>query len=127
MMKINYILDENNIIKSYSRIPFDENKPYLEVDEETLKKVKAGKTKIINGRLQNLVEPISEEEKKAKQKLNFELNEIYNWLFENDWKINKIALGEWKNTDERWLEYLKERKEKRTKRDEIISLLEKLS
>ncbi len=127
MIKINYALDENNIIKYYSKIPFNENKPYLEVDEETLKKIKVGKTKVVNGKLENLVEPISEEDRKTRQKLKGELNGIYSWLSANDWKINKIALGEWETTDERWLEYLKERKEKRTRHDEIVSLLEKIS
>lgn len=32
------------------------------------------------------------------------------WLADNDWKINKRMLGEWVEGDERWVQYLAERK-----------------
>ena len=35
------------------------------------------------------------------------------------WKVNKVFLGEWEETDERWLQYLKEREIKRNRLDEI--------
>ena len=38
---------------------------------------------------------------------------VLKWLSENDWKVNKHALGEWTDDDPRWLAYLTERAEKR--------------
>ena len=34
-MKINYVLNENNIITSWCRVPFDENKPWIELPDGT--------------------------------------------------------------------------------------------
>lgn len=53
------------------------------------------------------------------KKLQFELDEIEVWLSKNDWIPNKIITGEWEATDERWLEYLEERKVKRARQDEL--------
>jgi hypothetical protein len=54
-----------------------------------------------------------------------EKNEITSWLYENDWKINKVFIGEWSANDQRWLNYLSERTIKRNRLDEINSLIEK--
>ena len=54
---------------------------------------------------------------------NQELNNIKAWFIENDWKVNKIVIGEWQTTDSRWLEYLEERAIKRARQDELIELL----
>jgi hypothetical protein len=51
--------------------------------------------------------------------LRYEALDIQQWLTENDWKVNKVFLGEWEETDERWLQYLKEREIKRNRLDEI--------
>lgn len=48
-----------------------------------------------------------------------ELDEIQVWLLRNDWIPNKIITGEWESTDERWLQYLEERKVKRDRQDEL--------
>jgi hypothetical protein len=58
-----------------------------------------------------------------KHKLREELASIRKWLFDNDWKCNKIVIGEWQETDERWQTYLAERTEKRARQDEILALL----
>lgn len=65
----------------------------------------------------------AQQEKEFKKKAERELREIQNWLNDNDWKINKIVIGEWETTDERWLKYLEERTQKRARRDEILSQL----
>lgn len=52
-----------------------------------------------------------------------ELEEIKQWFIDNDWKVNKIVIGEWQTTDQRWLEYLREREIKRTRQDELNELL----
>lgn len=56
--------------------------------------------------------------------LQREFYEIHDWLFQNDWKPNKIITGEWETTDQRWTDYLKERQEKRKRLDEIKKELE---
>jgi len=55
--------------------------------------------------------------------LGVELDEIRNWFSENDWVPNKIIVGEWETTDQRWLDYLEERAAKRARQDELIALL----
>jgi hypothetical protein len=65
----------------------------------------------------------------SKQELNLqyenELVNIKHWFNQNDWRINKIALGEWETTDSRWTTYLEERKIKRARQDEIENLIKK--
>ena len=46
-----------------------------------------------------------------------EIIEIHKWLSDNDWKFNKVFLGEWAEDDTRWLEYLEERRIKRARLD----------
>ncbi len=53
--------------------------------------------------------------------LQQELDGIRQWLADNDWKVNKVVIGEWSNTDERWQAYLTERTVKRARQDEIIA------
>ncbi len=52
-----------------------------------------------------------------------ELNQIKQWFKDNDWKVNKVVIGEWDKSDGRWLEYLKERTIKRARQDELNTLL----
>lgn len=48
---------------------------------------------------------------------------IKSWFKDNDWKVNKIILGEWEDTDPRWVEYKEQRAAKRARLDEIKVLL----
>ena len=52
-----------------------------------------------------------------------ELWEIQKWFSDNDWIVNKIVVGEWTTDDERWLNYLAERKVKRARQDELNQTL----
>ena len=54
-----------------------------------------------------------------------ELYEIQKWFSDNDWIVNKIVVGEWTTDDERWLNYLAERKEKRKRQDELLLIINK--
>ena len=45
------------------------------------------------------------------------------WLTDNDWKVNKHTLGEWSDTDERWLAYLAGRERARKDYDEAEAVL----
>ena len=125
MKKINYILDKNNYITSYTVIPFDKNKPYIELED--VKLITVNKTRIIDGMLDNTGEGNATYQKRLARKnqepLRKELREIQKWLADNDWKVNKIVIGEWATYDERWLNYLSERQAKRTRQDELLVLL----
>lgn len=113
MEKINYVLNENNQIVSYSVIPFDESKPYIEVEDLT--KIKLGYSKIIDGEFYS-----NEGVYDLIKRLRKELKEIQLWLSKNDWKVNKIVVGEWTTDDYRWKEYIKQRQEKRNRNDYLI-------
>lgn len=54
-----------------------------------------------------------------------ELWGIQKWFSDNDWIVNKIVVGEWTTDDERWLNYLAERKEKRKRQDELLLIINK--
>ena len=54
-----------------------------------------------------------------------ELWEIQKWFSDNDWVVNKIVIGEWSTDDERWLNYLAERKAKRARQDELLLIVNK--
>lgn len=56
-----------------------------------------------------------------KIKYRQELNGIQKWLADNDWKINKIVIGEWTTEDHRWQSYLEERTIKRKRYDELLA------
>ena len=64
-----------------------------------------------------------DEERRQKSLYKQELNEIKQWFINNDWKVNKIVIGEWETSDERWTSYLAERTIKRNRQDEIHNLL----
>ena len=49
--------------------------------------------------------------------------EALKWLADNDWKVNKRVLGEWAEDDERWIQYLAERKTIREQYDAAIAIL----
>lgn len=54
-----------------------------------------------------------------RQNLEREQADILQWLADNDWKVNKVVVGEWTKEDPRWLEYLQERQIKRKRLEEI--------
>ena len=54
-----------------------------------------------------------------------ELWQIQEWFSDNDWIVNKIVVGEWSTDDERWLNYLAERKVKRARQDELLLIVNK--
>lgn len=58
-----------------------------------------------------------------KANLSEEYFEIKQWFNENDWKINKVFLGEWTEKDKRWVKYKKERQIKRARLDALKKVL----
>jgi hypothetical protein len=62
-----------------------------------------------------------------KDNLENEKSIILQWFLENDWKVNKLTVGEWEKEDSRWIEYMAQRQEKRARLDQIefeISMLQ---
>jgi lipopolysaccharide assembly outer membrane protein LptD (OstA) len=58
-----------------------------------------------------------------KQALEKEQADILQWLADNDWKVNKVVVGEWEKQDPRWLQYINERTTKRNRLEQIEGLL----
>ena len=52
--------------------------------------------------------------------LGVELGEIQKWFTATDYIPNKVFVGEWSETDERWIAYKEERARKRARQDEIL-------
>jgi hypothetical protein len=61
-------------------------------------------------------------QKEIKVELQNELLQIKKWFLDNDYKVNKVIIGEWQDTDPRWIEYKKERDIKRARQDKINAL-----
>lgn len=113
-MRKYYILDDNNYIKMTSNVPFYEGCPYLENVN-----IKHGLTRIING----IVDETQPSALYLKKQYRKELQQIQSWFLANDWKVNKIVIGEWETNDVRWTDYLIERSAKRQRQDELNKLL----
>ena len=75
------------------------------------------KYKYVNGKF------VESNEILLKKQYNLELIEINQWFINNDWKVNKVFIGEWEETDPRWINYLSERADKRERQDELKALL----
>ena len=58
-----------------------------------------------------------------KANLQEEYFDIMGWLSQNDWKVNKVFLGECADTDPRWVEYKEQRAIKRARLDKIKEAL----
>lgn len=52
-----------------------------------------------------------------------ELKEIREWFASTDYIPNKVVVGEWEESDERFVAYCEERKTVRARQDEIRTLL----
>lgn len=61
--------------------------------------------------------------KDEKRMLYWEKNSILAWLKQNDYIVNKVFLGEWNNDDPRFIAYKNQRAIKRSRMDEIDSLI----
>lgn len=105
MIKVNYDKETGRVIAFNKDIT-----PYIEITEEERKQPLPNKYShyaVIDNKFTIVTREPTEEEaikdaQAAKQK---RLKEIDLWLKANDWKVNKVYLGEWKPDDPRWLEY----------------------
>ena len=119
MIKVNYDLDTGKVT-GFNR----DTTPYIEITDEERKQPLPNKYShyaVIDGKFTIVTREPSEAEAArdilaAKQK---RLQEIDKWFKENDWKVNKLFLGEWKVTDGRWTEYLAKRAKMRKEHEEL--------
>jgi len=54
-----------------------------------------------------------------KDNLENEKSIILQWFLENDWKVNKLTVGEWEKEDSRWIEYMAQLLSKIARLDQI--------
>lgn len=117
MIKVNYDKDTGKVIG------FNLNTPdYIEITEEERRQPLPDKYSfyavendkfVIKKREVTEHELLKDEIQYARQRLL----EIKNWFSENDWKVNKIIVGEWKTDDMRWKRYLSVREVVRKEQD----------
>jgi len=119
-MKV-YVWVEGTKINGIYNRKFSPNQFELDLTEAQLEYLKQHSlgAYYINGKLvyKNL-DAIAE-----KQKLEKEQADIMQWLADNDWKVNKVVVGEWSKEDPRWISYLQERQIKRSRLQEIEDTL----
>lgn len=145
-MKIKYLLDNNNTIiamqyvvihNAKSKTGYDlvaenvelpPNPVYQEIEIDDVEKVHLGYSQVINGEFyenyylynEHLGQVKAKEEQEAIiNSYKQEMASIKSWLNANDYIINKHTLGEYSDTDYRWLNYLAERKVKLARYNEL--------
>lgn len=119
MIKVNYDATTGKVIGFGKDIV-----PYIEITEEERKRPLPDKYSyyaVENGKFVIARREPTPEEQEADRvaAIDTELAEIQQWLCDNDWKVNKIVIGEWEATDARWVAYLEERAIKRARHDEL--------
>lgn len=62
---------------------------------------------------------LTDYQKQKRKWLRIRKANILKWLYEHDYIINKIFLGEWKSDDPRYTEYVAKREEMRKELDQI--------
>jgi hypothetical protein len=121
MIKVNYDEKTGRVIAFNKKLT-----PYIEITEEERKQPLPDKYsfyavedgKFVIKRREPTEAEVASDLKAVKLK---RLAEINAWLKANDWKVNKVFLGEWEITDPRWVEYLNKRAAMRKEYDELIS------
>lgn len=89
-MKINYILDSNNVIKSWWNNPIDESLPFLEIEDPSI--ICLGVDKIVNGQL--VQDSAKAEAEHTKATYFAEILTLKHNLAETDYQAIKFAEGE---------------------------------
>lgn len=123
MIKVNYDKDTGRVI-GFNR----DVEPYIEITEEERRqplKDKYSHYAVVNNKFVVLQREPTEEEIRQdviKEKQT-RIKEIEKWFSDNDWMFNKIFLGEWEETDERWLNYLTQRNNLRQEHEDLQTSL----
>ena len=109
MIKVNYDEKTGRVI-AFGK----DSKPYIEITQEERKQPLPNKYSyyaVVDGKFTIATREPTEAEATADKEADkaLRLREIDKWLKANDWKVNKVFLGEWAEDDSRWLEYLEQR------------------
>ena len=112
-MKINLILDENNVIISFISYPLDKKKITVEVDDPS--SIHLGYDKYIEGEI--VKDDVSFSLAKAKEEKIERIHFLKKKLNETDYKLFKFLEGQISEE-----EYLKVKEERQSYRDEINAL-----
>jgi hypothetical protein len=121
-MKYTYELDSLKRFK-FLKAAEEGNQPTIEIPKENFKSIICGFHGLKSGKI---IEIGYTDEEKAIQhdhNLTHEKKDILQWLADNDWKVNKVVVGEWEKEDPRWIEYISERQAKRNRLDDINKVL----
>ena len=119
MIKVNYDADTGKVID------FNKNlEPYIEITEEERRQPLGDKYgyyavedgKFVVKRREPTEAELVRDAQAAKSK---RLTEIATWFKANDWKFNKVYLGEWSTEDPRWKEYLETRAALRAEHEKL--------
>ena len=121
-MKYTYELDGLKRFK-YLKPAEDGDTPVIEITKADFRNVICGFHGLVNGRIKEIGFTSSEKQEKEIHQLEHEKEEILKWLADNDWKVNKVVVGEWLKEDQRWISYLQERQVKRKRLEEIENVL----
>lgn len=85
--------------------------------------VEVGKDLYYNGTTFYVLDNPHYDEFMRRKALEDELKAIEQWMFDTDYKCNKIKRGNWSETDPRWLSYLAEYDVKHARKEQIEALL----
>lgn len=123
VIKVNYDKETGKVIGFNKDI-----EPYIEITEEERRQSlgnKYGYYAVVDNKFVVLYREPTEEEIRQdviKEKQT-RIKEIEKWFSNNDWMFNKIFLGEWEETDERWLNYLTQRNVLRQEHEDLQTSL----
>lgn len=119
MVRVNYDKETGKVLG------FDKDTiPFIELTEEQIKIPLPDKYSyyaVVDG-VFTIATKIPTEQEKAADALaakNKRLTEIQKWFNNNDWLINKVYLGEWDESDPRFVEYLEKRAQLRKEHEEL--------
>lgn len=92
-MKINYILNDNREIVSWSALPFDSSKPHITVPDDT--QIFLNCSQIIGGRFVQNVEKYNKKQQKAQKLLQnkLKISSLNQYLLSTDYMIIKDYEG----------------------------------
>lgn len=121
-MKYTYELDSLKRFK-YLKPAEDGDTPTIEINKADFRNIICGFHGLVNGQIKEVGFTNEEKQTSLNHQLTHEKEEILKWLADNDWKVNKIIVGEWAKDDPRWIEYITQRQEKRTRLEQIESVL----
>jgi hypothetical protein len=117
-MKYTYELDRLGRLKSLKPAD-DKDTTVVEIEKPNFRSVILGFHGVKNGKIVEIGYTDEEKQAKAKHDALHEKDEILKWLADNDWKVNKVVVGEWEKEDHRWVEYIAQRQAKRKRLEEI--------